>query len=134
MADNQNQDLVSELRAAQAHAQTQPPSADFIKLLTLWKSTSANNQALPKPDIAQIFGLVEFDETLCYKEKVILPNIFLVRSVLIVSMHLTLAYYSRKLNCNPDIPSVLDAGDETVKKDINDRKKACSIELDDESL
>jgi hypothetical protein len=142
MTDNQNLALVSELRTIK----TPTPSVEFLKTYKAWQETNewfnADGKLQVKLPTLEFLGLdldvIAFDkaeaEKICFKKDIIEPNIFLIRSVLVVQMHLVLAYYSKKLNCDPDIHSVLAVGNETVKKDINDRKKACSIELDDESL
>lgn len=57
----------------------------------------------------------------------IVSNGFFMYSSLVVSMHLNLAYYSKKLGCSADVMSVMAAGDETVKQAISDRALAARI-------
>lgn len=59
--------------------------------------------------------------------RTIVSNGFFMYSALVVSMHLNLAYYSKKLKCSADVMSVMEAGDDKVKKDISDRALAARI-------
>ena len=57
----------------------------------------------------------------------IVSNGFFMYSSLVVSMHMNLAFYSKKLGCSPDVISVMAAGDAKVKENIADRALAARI-------
>lgn len=52
---------------------------------------------------------------------------FFMYSASVVSLHLNLAFYSRKLGCSPDLQSCYNAGSDKVKEDLEARALACRI-------
>ena len=60
-------------------------------------------------------------------QQIVVSAGFFIYSALIVNLHMRLAYYSRKLKCQPNVGSVLSKGDEDAITDITYRALALRV-------
>lgn len=72
-------------------------------------------------------GLMPLYEGIVDTQQQIVSLCFFMYSASVVSLHLNLAFYSRKLKCSPDLRSCYEAGSDKVKEDLEARALASRI-------